>query len=219
MVLLSAENGSRAAKPVPLLVKSGKQGVKCYVEATNAGKTNIIKYNSNQKKYFRAKVFKYDNIKAIVSGIPNLRDRALIAFLYGTGAREVEATTFRKDDLQIQRDVILPEIITAKHRKHPTRITPIYRKKESWITEPIIEWHGICRDEMLFGISTRQIRKIGRKYLNSRTHSLRHSRATHLITMFNFGIFELRFFMGWSSTEPAEVYVHLDWRSYAKKLG
>ena len=49
-------------------------------------------------------------------------------------------------------------------------------------------------------------------------HFLRHCRATDLVAEYGFGPFELQYFMGWSSAEPAKVYVNLDWRNSSRLL-
>ena len=66
-------------------------------------------------------------VEEMVERAESLRDKALIAFLYLTGARISEALEVRAEDFRREGDWILVSVITLKKRRgeRPRRLIPL----------------------------------------------------------------------------------------------
>ena len=130
--------------------------------------------------------------RAMINRAKGLRNRALIAFFYLTGARPIEAQELRGENITINNTHVTMKVWTAKKGKGKgfdpdTRTLEVTR--DAPFAQVFIDYaenkHG--RD-LLFNISTRQIRRI--VHNASKEHkdglitvcpySFRHSRMTKL---------------------------------------
>lgn len=153
------------------------------------------------------------------------RDRAMLAILYGCGARRTEAVHLDVDDINWERGTL--HIRKAKGRKE--RFVPIGKKALKHLQEYIYdhrpELKSHRRSEALF-ISARsqrlsgaaftdRLRKLQELTENSTIqekqislHTLRHSIATHLLQA-GMKLESISRFLGHSSLESTQIYTHL----------
>lgn len=156
-------------------------------------------------------VLSYEFVQETLNEIVSPRNKALCAILYGTGARINEVLKLRKQNFEEREGHLLISLFTEKNKLHPIRTIPISFKREPWLIEPIQNYLRVC-SEQLFSFSDRTVRKITHKYFGCHPHWFRHSRTTHLISIFNAHPEKIRLWMGWKDERPLKVYSHLFWR-------
>jgi integrase/recombinase XerD len=142
-----------------------------------------------------------ENVERLLSGFAadprSLRDRALLEFLYGTGARISEATGLDVDELQLDNDPVVRLIGKGdKHRIVPVGSYAVAALQEYLIrgrpalaaaakrmtVEPAVFLNargGRLTRQGAWGILTAAARRAGLD--NVSPHTLRHSFATHLL--------------------------------------
>jgi integrase/recombinase XerD len=149
------------------------------------------------------------------------RDKALLEFLYGTGARVSEAADAHRDDLYIEMGLVR---LFGKGKKE--RVVPM--GKAAW--SAVSEYLELCRSKLagpnsgdyLFlnnrgrRISRMGIWKILNKYVKAAgiakkvsPHTLRHSFATHLLAG-GADLFAVQELLGHADITTTEIYTHLD---------
>ena len=162
----------------------------------------------------QAKLPTYLEYEEIISAVKNikvkswldLRDRALILFLYATGARVSEAISANRDDIEGN----WLRIRFAKNQKQ--RLVPIAQVAVDAINEYLSQ-RGDLKPELFVNykkkpLSRISVFKITKKYLNVSPHTLRHSFATSLIV----GGADLRVvqeLLGHSSIVTTQIYTHI----------
>ena len=180
------------------------------------------------------KVFLYDEFQGIVKQITNPLHRTLILVTYANGARIGEACKILWDGINWDDEflTISQQVFKKRGTSVPIRSPPIDRIKEAWLTEPIIEFIKPFKENYLkavmearlagepepeppklWSFTPRYARILIDKYLNCTPHSLRHTRATHCITI---GKMNLRFVAEYFRIAPSSLgewvvrYGHLD---------
>lgn len=164
-------------------------------------------------------------------------DQALFYFCYLTGARISEALDVTARDIQDKGDYLTVKLITRKNQRVPFREVPIpTTQKERPMLSHIYEYikgdpgdrifPGLSRNNAWFRLSRKSIRiraillgenrEIIRDYVKKiNPHYLRHCRLTHLVQHYGYNELRLMRFAGWTNTQPAIVYVHLNWMDLA----
>jgi len=188
------------------------------------------------------KALPYKRIKTLLESVDSPYYKALFCAMYGSGARIGEVVGSEKhdkftgitiNDVQVrkievgegknkrQEKFLLLTLETQKNRSSPVRTIPISFSKEKWLCTPILNRVKEVKEKggnKLFPISTRYARLKAQELFKVDTHTLRHSRATHLITEFNYPIERLQRVLGHSSLKPTGVYLHLFWKDDAERL-
>jgi len=170
--------------------------------------------------------------------------RALYYFLYLTGCRISEALKVRVRDIEFLQDKQLGDVMkvhlfTLKNRRSKFRDVPVLiRDHEKTMVEYILKFIGSQKrdpDSFLFFISRTnawnkltQVEIIVRAaqgtkviedmQLRIHPHFLRHCRATYLVQELNVPESQLVRFMGWSNSDPAQIYLHLNWFDIARSM-
>lgn len=181
--------------------------------------------------------------KTDTSGPSGIRNRAIIEFLYSTGARVSEAESLKMSDLNLEKQ---EATVFGKGRKYRT----VYLGSDA------VEWlerYLSVRKEIISGSKTSQgkmgklksgglqtscdsvfINKFGRK-LSQRSirniikqslkfsgidkkispHKIRHTFATHLLQE-GAGIREIQMLLGHSSISTTQIYTHLNIKKLKK---
>lgn len=195
----------------------------------------------------------------LINRLPNLRDRALMCFLYMSGARisEVLGTTkIIKHYIKVNNKFILDEKGNRKYDgEHSIPIRPLTKESVEYLVEsnllmihsvvclkhssdvkvreipiyvPIVNdffdifmeyYNKLKPGEKLFSITRQHAWRIIHKHTGLYNHFLIHERLSHLVAEQHFLDHDLKVFRGWSSTIPANSYVHLRWQEVAKKQG
>lgn len=164
--------------------------------------------------------------EAVVEGIPLLRDKAFICFLYLTGARISEIVRqirrFQVEFTKIEGKsfIMVHNVITLKRRKEIYRDIPIpVNDFETPFLEPVIEYlRHIPSNRFLFDFSRFNGYRIIREKTYLFPHYFRHLRLTHLVTEYGFSERDLTFFTGWADGRQATTYTHLNLKDLARKL-
>lgn len=183
------------------------------------------------------RILSRNELLEIINGIKNPRDRALICFLYLTGARISEALQVTKNDIEEREGYILINLPTLKkykilgkttlpdgrkklltQRDIQRRVVPINPARDQEFLDHIIGWFQAQVNITLFGFKSRiRAWQILHRY-DLFPHYLRHLRLTHLVTERNFTDQDLIKFTGWADSKPAKYYIHLRWEDIAKKV-
>ena len=164
--------------------------------------------------------------QAVVEGIPYLRDRAFICFLYLTGARiseivrQIRRFQIEYEQIEGKSFIMIRNVITLKRRKEIYRDIPIpVNDFETPFLAPLIEYlKEIPSNRFVFDFSRISGYRIVRDKTYLFPHYFRHLRLTHLVTEYGFSERDLTFFTGWADGRQATTYTHLDLRDIARKL-
>ena len=161
--------------------------------------------------------------------------RALYFFLYQTGARISEALALKFGDVNeksLERHRYAEaRVTTLKNRKKGLRYIPIplYIPAEAQMFEYFNDLYSIRINDVFMNVGTRnnvwdkfhkqisfrcevqdlKSKTISMKEIPLHPHLLRHFRLTHLVTIYNYNVFQLMEFAGWSDTRQATTYVGL----------
>jgi len=160
------------------------------------------------------------------------RDKALIAFLYLTGARIEEVVKFkrkgelvgkplRKKHIEIRDShIIVHSVRTLKQSKAGNRTIPITRNSlENGLIQIFLRYHDTLKeeDDYLFNITRQRGHQILQK-VGIFPHLLRHSRNTHLVQDYDFTVPQLQQFNGWKRADTPSHYVHLKVQNLLDKM-
>lgn len=105
--------------------------------------------------------------------------------------------------------------IRIENRKNKNRTSkllpiPIEFPEEKAIADYVLNYMNNLEDDMiLFKIGMRRARDIIYQTTGYSLHFIRHIRATHLITLYDFNEQMLIRFMGWTDGRPAKAYMEL----------
>lgn len=195
-----------------------------------------------QKKYYADEVPDIEEIANIISRIKigkidrklqTLRARALFAVYYLSACRcsEIVAkATGKPSGFQGLRRGHIKKVyvndkpfmqIRAKNRKHRTRRTkqllcPI--EFEGKIVKHLVRYLKLFKDNKsrLFPFKNKRAIQIIRESTGFNPHFIRHIRATHLVSIYDFNEQMLVRFMGWTDARPAKAYMELKTRDFAR---
>lgn len=161
-----------------------------------------------------------------IERLDSLRDKALFAILYLTGARisEVVRIMRKKDlDYDTSTDHVVVKLYTEKKRQGIEIGKVPFRKNEPvahYIREYLQQFSS--PDDLIFNISRQaawyRVKKADSRYFN---HLFRHSRLTELAQdrkvdgEYKRGMtdYQLKQFARWTDSRPASTYVTLRWQN------
>lgn len=165
----------------------------------------------------------YWRMKALIEGIKTPWVKSAVAFQYGTGCRVGElvgahgAPGICWGDTELTGNgTLFVLVFTLKNRAHPIRQIPI-TKREQWIIDAAMEpWNGNPHvpGKKIIDYTVRTIENQVHKHLDLpdkpvKTHSLRHSRLSHLVQMFNYPPAKWVKYAGHSDYRQFMRYTHL----------
>jgi len=153
------------------------------------------------------------------------RDKAILTVLYSCGLRRTEAVSLDISDILFEKE----RVFVRKGKNYKERFVPINRKNaeilEDYIFEARPEFYQSNLSEALF-VNKNGTRMQGMSFANRlkaivqatnnkdivekqiTLHTLRHSIATHLLQQ-NVPLESIKTFLGHSSLESTQIYVHL----------
>jgi integrase/recombinase XerD len=154
------------------------------------------------------------------------RDRAMLSVFYGCGLRRTEGTSLDVGDVHFDRSLLH----VRKGKNHKERLVPISRSSLKYLTEYIYDHRpslvlGAKTDALFITYTSAKrlqsqslmIRLKRLQYLTGNNdliekevglHTLRHSIATHLLHH-GMKLESISKFLGHSSLESTQIYVHL----------
>ena len=154
----------------------------------------------------------------------NLRDKAILAVLYGCGLRRNEAYSLDISDIMFDRSLIY----VRKGKNYKERFVPVVKANQLYLQEYLYDSRPLFlkggKSEAFF-ISKQKARMQGQSMLHrlniliTRTaneelmekkislHTLRHSIATHLLEN-GMSLESIARFLGHSSLESTQIYTH-----------
>mgnify|MGYP000580740501 CR=1 FL=1 len=164
------------------------------------------------------KLISYDEYLALLGTAKNARDRALLQFMYESGARILEILRVRIRDVNISEHYavvgggkrIVP-IANTDHIEHWLREHPLSEKPDAYLfcnlRDPKKPMSYPAVRRMLQRLSAKA--GIGRKIT---PHMFRHSRAT-ILAKLGVSPYAMNRVMGWSpTTKMWQIYLHLTQR-------
>lgn len=159
-------------------------------------------------------------IDIMIGRAGNLRDKALLAFLYLTGARISEVVrSVRKGDFRYEEPFLLVKLKTLKNPRQPFRILGL--SVNDPYTRIVMQYlREVKENDHLWPYSRQYVWKLLKK-LGGRDvhpHVFRHTRLTHCVLIGDMNEFDLARFAGWSSPTPAMTYVHMKYRDILPKI-
>jgi len=153
----------------------------------------------------------------------DLRDRAVLEFLYATGLRVSELVGIDKEDINFQE-----LLVRVKGKGKKERIVPFGKSAEKTLRAYLVKRgkinHGKISSEAMFlnfkggRLSSRSVERIVDKYIRRAAlkrkispHSLRHSFASHLLSR-GADLRVIQELLGHESLATTQKYTHLDLR-------
>lgn len=153
----------------------------------------------------------------------DLRDRAVLEFLYATGLRVSELVGIDKEDINFQE-----LLVRVKGKGKKERIVPFGKSAEKTLRAYLVKRgkinHGKISSEAVFlnfkggRLSSRSVERIVDKYIRRAAlkrkispHSLRHSFASHLLSR-GADLRVIQELLGHESLATTQKYTHLDLR-------
>ncbi len=142
----------------------------------------------------------------VAAEIGNLRDYLIIRVLWRTGVRVNELVNIRPGDIEWNNQVI--NIIKAKRGKQ--RRVLLDEDTLKMLSDYVLALNT-PEDRPIFGLTTRQIENIVKKYgntigVNAHPHMLRHSFAIHLVRS-GMDLRRLQLLLGHSSLNMTQIYL------------
>jgi len=155
------------------------------------------------------KVLSQEQIKKLLDSPENLRDKAILDFLYSTGTRVSECANMRVEDIDFENGVAT--VRSGKGGK--SRVVPLSSSTilvvKSYLEERKKD------SELLFPLTARTLERVVRKYAKHvnlpewvTCHKLRHAIATHLLEQKE-DIRTIQQVLGHSNLETTQIYTHV----------
>jgi integrase len=171
-------------------------------------------------------VFNHDEIVSIATNtMYPLQHRALIAIVYLSLSRigEVVKRLTRKqiDIIKIndQDVLVFRNLYTEKNKQHPKRNVPVIISKELDLVNVISEYISpIDYEVILFDFSRVTAWRHIKRMTGNRCHFLRHTRITHLQSLYNIPSSAIKRMAGWSDERPLSKYSHLKFQDIAELM-
>lgn len=156
----------------------------------------------------------------------SLRDRALFVTLYLSNSRVSEIVKrlrrmdIKQTDVEGEPFLMFTHLFTCKNKQHPERNIPIKIERERELVNVLAEYLALfdTGEAILFDMTKQRAWQLMKRMCGQRTHYIRHTRLTHLVTEYGLTETALTKMAGWSNSKPAVVYIHLGWKDIAKMM-
>lgn len=194
--------------------------VKTFLRPINKDATAAIAIKPSHNKKLPEDLLTKEDIEALLECSPTARDRALISFLYESGARKGEMFSIKLKNVQFDENgtvITIPEgktgarrirlVFATSYLREWLDVHPCKHDRDHVLFCSLREPHSRLTDSGLTNQLTAIARKAGvKKKINA--HSFRHARATHLAEYLTEQ--QLKKYLGWTEgSNMASVYVHL----------
>ncbi len=190
------------------LIKEGN------IKSNPAASLIYPKMDKNLPKFLTEEDIKRILDSAQGTNLFQLRDRAILEFLYSTGARVSETTTIKIEDVDF-----IGGIAKVKGKGQKERLLPLGEPALCAIKAYLDKRNDSCSylfvNRRLKKLTDRGLRNIVNKYINKASirlkvspHTFRHSFATHLLNR-GADLRSVQELLGHSSISTTQVYTHL----------
>lgn len=177
----------------------------------------------------QVKELSYPRIKYLIGEIVDPRTRAMVATQYALACRAGELVSYTHNDGSESPGLLKSNII-KQHGLYVCNVPnfknvklefkkPFISPKEEFLFEPFKDWLDVC-GEQVFPIRISRYRSLVAEALPKgfASHSLRHSRATHLAEIFGFSAYQIKAFLGHARLDTSAIYVASDITRSSKLL-
>jgi integrase len=187
-----------------------------YKKILAAKKYRPWQYQQHLKKL---KIIEPQDIINMAKGIQDGRRRTLFILTYLTGGRISEIVGQNgliKKNIEFikigDKEILKIEMRNEKNRERFRKIIPIVMDKEKELIDLLTSYlNNLNPEDVLFNFKKSRAYQLIREVSNFNPHFLRHLRASHLVTKYNFSDQKLVQYLGWTDSRPAKHYIHLKW--------
>lgn len=196
--------------------------IKVYYRCNGKKRMDVANLVRPKKRFALPKVLSSDEVKALILATQNLKHRAMLMTLYGTGLRLNELLDLRVTDIVSDRGVITVHKGKGnKDREIPLgndlllQLRKYYQayKPGEYLFEG--QYGGRYSASSVHSIINQSAARAGIKRSIS-AHMLRHSYATHLLEL-RVDLRYVQHILGHKSSKTTEIYTHVN-PSYYKQL-
>ena len=192
--------------------------LKNIIDRINAGKVDIVKQTKRAKALFAMYYLTACRVSEIVK-VTKLWKKKYAK--EGNIFKEISKESIphkypgiRKNDIKFEETKGKPCMyIRTENRKHKNRTTkrqPIPIELEQPIVQFIKDYISDLNDDtILFNFQSKRATQIITDATEFNIHFIRHIRATHLVTLYDFNEQALIMYMGWTDARPAKDYMEL----------
>jgi site-specific recombinase XerD len=160
-------------------------------------------------------ILSYHEVQTILSGIANIKHRAVLITIYSAGLRLSEALHLRVVDIDSQRMLIRVD----QGKGHKDRYTILAERaltilREYWKACQPVNWlfPGDRNDRPMGPSTIQRVFKLARERAGiqkpASVHTLRHCFATHMLEA-GTDIYYIQQLLGHGSTRTTSIYLHL----------
>lgn len=191
----------------------------------------MLRDNITGERIGKKQPIPYSEMKELLLDTYELRIKALIAVQYGTASRigEIIPYTHHFSDGSVTETYGLLKPNIVEHSNYLEFILPVFKnprretkncfisKKETFLIEPILEWLKICGTQV-FDLREARARQLIREYTGYSSHYFRHSRAQHLVDIFDYTAYELKDALAHAALETSVAYIVASPRAKIRKI-
>jgi len=171
-----------------------------------------------RKTNYLPQILSIQEVQRLINGTQNIKHRAMLQIIYSCGLRvsEVPEIECNKTICHIDSDrktLLVKGAKGFKDRYVPLPLPTINLLKTYRKTDPVGKWLFMGQNQQKYTVRSiqqvfHQAKQRAGIYKKVTTHSLRHSRATHLCEG-GMDIYELKIFLGHNNIKTTEIYLHL----------
>jgi len=188
-----------------------------YLTACRASEITKVK-TLRKRKLQRETIIDKDGARKIIyntdnKGIPKVTEWKEDHQYIGLTKSNIKTAVYNSQEyLEIRTE-------NRKNKARKTKLLPIPISLEKDISKYIMDYiDKLENDEPLFDFCPRRAAQIINETTGFNLHFIRHIRATHLITLYDFNEQMLVKFMGWTDSRPAKSYMELSSATLAREF-
>ncbi len=190
-----------------------------FLKERNIVEKNYVKLMDKPKLQKKLpKFLDIDETVSLLESIKDRRDRAIVELLYSTSLRAGELVGLNVEDVDFEN-----LRLRVKRKGGKIMYVPFSKRAAFYLKEYIQERKegALFLNRYSQRLSTRSLQKIVKKYALSSIfkdispHTLRHTKATHLLNS-GMDIRLLQRFLGHSSIKATQIYTHLNLKELAE---
>lgn len=166
-----------------------------------------------------------DELIKRIGTVQNTQHKALLSFLYLTGARwseivrQVRVFNITFERIGEAEFMVVNNVITRKRQKEIRRNIPIKMMREMEFLDFFLPYYKQLRhDDLLFPFGKVKTWYICKRAIGRSPHFLRHCRITHLFVNYKFDAHRVKEITAHGSSQSLDTYAHLNWKNVAEEM-